>query len=130
MGLFGLLAATFILPLTGAASLPMLIVLVAAQGLFLSVTPPNIFAAAVETGRETGGSGLAMAVVMMAQNAGVLLGPLLFGLLVGASGGWALGLRQPAGHLLARRAGWRTGKGQVAATSSVRAPRVSSIRER
>ena len=88
--LFGLIAAAIILPLTGAASLPMLVVLVAAQGLFLSVTPPNIFAAAVETGRETGGSGLAMAVVMMGQNAGVLLGPLMFGILVGDSGGWAL----------------------------------------
>ena len=54
------------------------------------MTPPNIFAAAVETGRETGGQGLAMAVVMMGQNAGVLIGPLLFGVLVGASGGWAL----------------------------------------
>jgi MFS family permease len=88
--LFGLIAAAIILPLTGAASLPMLIVLVAAQGLFISVTPPNIFAAAVETGRETGGSGLAMAVVMMGQNAGVLIGPLLFGMLVGATGGWTL----------------------------------------
>ena len=88
--LFGLIAGAIILPLTGAASLPMLIVLVAAQGLFLSVTPPNIFAAAVETGRETGGSGLAMAVVMMGQNAGVLIGPLMFGVLVGATGGWAI----------------------------------------
>lgn len=88
--LFGLIAAAVILPLTGAASLALLIVLVAAQGLFLSVTPPNVFAAAVETGRETGGSGLAMAVVMMGQNAGVLAGPLLFGALADSPGGWGL----------------------------------------
>lgn len=88
--LFGLIAAAVILPLTGAASLTLLIVLVAAQGLFLSVTPPNVFAAAVETGRATGGSGLAMAVVMMGQNAGVLAGPLLFGALADSPGGWGL----------------------------------------
>ena len=88
--LFGLIAAAVILPLTGAADLALLIVLIAAQGLFLSVTPPNIFAAAVETGRETGGSGLAMAVVMMGQNAGVLIGPLLFGALAESPGGWGL----------------------------------------
>jgi MFS family permease len=88
--LFGLIAAAIILPLTGAASLPMLIVLVAAQGLFLSVTPPNIFAAAVEAAPDASGRGLAMAVVMMGQNAGVLIGPTMFGVLVGASGGWAL----------------------------------------
>ncbi len=88
--LFGLVAAAVILPLTGAASLSLLIVLVAAQGLFLSVTPPNVFAAAVETGRATGGSGLAMAVVMAGQNAGVLAGPLLFGALVESPGGWGL----------------------------------------
>ena len=88
--LFGLIAAVVILPLTGTASLPMLIVLVALQGLFLSVTPPNIFAAAVEAGRETGGSGLAMAVIMAGQNAGVLAGPLLFGALADSPGGWGL----------------------------------------
>jgi MFS family permease len=87
---FGLIAAAVILPLTGAASLSLLIVLIAAQGLFLSVTPPNIFAAAIETGRETGGSGLAMAVVMMGQNAGVLIGPLLFGALAESPAGWGL----------------------------------------
>lgn len=88
--LFGLIAAAIILPLTGAAELSLLIALVAAQGLFLSVTPPNIFAAAVEAGRETGGSGLAMAVVMAGQNAGVLAGPLLFGALADSSAGWGL----------------------------------------
>jgi cyanate permease len=31
-----------------------------------------------------------MAVVMMGQNAGVLIGPTMFGVLVGASGGWVL----------------------------------------
>jgi len=88
--LFGLFAAALILPLTGAASLPVLVVLVAAQGLFLSVTPPNIFAAAVEAGRETGGSGLAMAVVIAGQNLGVLAGPLIFGALAESAGGWDL----------------------------------------
>lgn len=88
--LFGLVAAALILPLTGAASLPVLVVLVAAQGLLLSVTPPNIFAAAVEAGRETGGSGLAMAVVIAGQNVGVLVGPLIFGALAESAGGWGL----------------------------------------
>ncbi len=88
--LFGLVAAAFIFPLAGLASLPLLVLLIALQGLILPMVPTTVFAAAVEAAPEAGGRGLAMAVVMMGQNAGVLFGPLMFGMLVGASGGWTL----------------------------------------
>ena len=80
--LVGFAAAIILLPLTGVLNVTGLIVLMVVSGLVLGVIPTNIFAAAVEaTGDERQG-GAAMAVIMVGQNAGMLLGPIIFGALV------------------------------------------------
>ena len=77
--LVGFAAAIILLPLTGVLNLTGLIILMVVSGLVLGVIPTNIFAAAVEaTGDERQG-GAAMAVIMVGQNAGMLLGPIIFG---------------------------------------------------
>ena len=84
--LVGMAAAILLLPLTGALSGAWLIILVVVSGIVLGIVPTNIFAAAVEaTGDERQG-GMAMAVIMVGQNAGMLLGPIVFGALAEQSG--------------------------------------------
>jgi len=84
--LVGMAAAILLLPLTGALSGAWLIILVVVSGIVLGIVPTNIFAAAVEaTGDERQG-GMAMAVIMVGQNAGMLLGPIVFGALAERSG--------------------------------------------
>ncbi len=84
--LVGLAAAIVLLPLAGAVSVTGLIVLVVLAGLFLGIVPTNIFAAAVEaTGDERQG-GAAMAIIMVGQNAGMLVGPIIVGVLAETAG--------------------------------------------
>ncbi len=86
--LVGLALAAVLLPLTGAVRGGALLSLVTISGLVLGLVPTNIFAAAVEaTGDERQG-GMAMAVVMVGQNAGMLIGPIIFGALVDSAVGW------------------------------------------
>ena len=85
--LFSIAAAVVILPLTGALSVTALIVLVLVAGLFQGIVPTTIFAAAVEAAGDERQGGAAMAVIMVGQNAGMLLRPIIFGLLV-ESAGW------------------------------------------
>jgi len=59
-----------------------------AFGFVSGLTAPGVFAAAVETVRDERLGGLAMAVVMFGQNAGMLVGPLFFGFMVEKGGGW------------------------------------------
>ena len=104
--LVGFAAAIVLLPLTGVLDVTGLIILMVVSGLVLGVIPTNIFAAAVEaTGDERQG-GAAMAVIMVGQNAGMLLGPIIFGALV-QTVGWpaafaSLGVMAALGLL----AGW------------------------
>jgi len=84
--LAGLAAAVVLLPLVGALSVSWLIVLVVVAGLALGIVPTNIFAAAVEATGDERQSGMAMAVIMVGQNAGMLLGPIIFGTLAERSG--------------------------------------------
>jgi MFS family permease len=88
--LAGLVLAALALPLAGLVQVEALVVLVVLQGFFLSLVPANIFSAAVETAGDERQSGLAMAVVMVGQNAGMLLGPVVFGVLIESAGGWQL----------------------------------------
>jgi MFS family permease len=84
--LAGLAAAIVLLPLTGALGGSWLIVLVVVSGVALGIVPTNIFAAAVEAAGDERQGGVAMAVIMVGQNAGMLLGPLIFGALVEGPG--------------------------------------------
>jgi MFS family permease len=104
--LVGFAAAIILLPLTGVLNVTGLIILMVVNGLVIGVIPTNIFSAAVEaTGDERQG-GAAMAVIMVGQNAGMLLGLIVFGTLV-QTVGWpaafaSLGLMAALGLL----AGW------------------------
>ncbi|MCX7668574.1 MAG: MFS transporter [Anaerolineae bacterium] len=87
--LVGFMAALILLPLVGIVNLSGVFVLVVAIGLTLGVIPTNIFASAVEAAGDPHQGGAAMAVIMVGQNAGMLLGPLIFGTLV-ESAGWSV----------------------------------------
>ena len=65
--------------------------LVIALGLVGGFVPTGVFAGAVEIVADERLGGMAMAVVQIGQNAGMLLGPVLFGWLVDYTGGWATG---------------------------------------
>lgn len=87
--LAGFIAAIILLPLTGIVSLTGVLILVVITGLTLGVIPTNIFASAVEAAGDPHQGGAAMAVIMVGQNAGMLLGPLIFGTLI-ESAGWPI----------------------------------------
>ncbi|MBN1657243.1 MAG: MFS transporter [Anaerolineae bacterium] len=82
----GMAAAIVLLPLAGVVSVGWMVVLFAVTGLVNGIVPTAIFAAAVESAGDERLGGTAMAVIMVGQNAGMLLGPLVFGALVDASG--------------------------------------------
>jgi MFS family permease len=84
--LVGLAVQIALLPLVGSLGLTWLIVLVAFNGLVVGMIPTNIFAAAVEAAGDERRGGLAMAVIMVGQNAGMLLGPAIFGALADGPG--------------------------------------------
>lgn len=65
--------------------------LVIALGFIGGFVPPGVFAGAVEAAADDRLGGMAMAVIQIGQNAGMLMGPLLFGWLVDYTGGWASG---------------------------------------
>ena len=65
--------------------------LVIALGFVSGFVPTGVFAGAVEIVADERLSGMAMAVIQIGQNAGMLLGPVLFGWLVDYTGGWATG---------------------------------------
>ena len=87
--LAGLLLMAVAMPLTVVLAPPgALLALFIVQGLALGLVPTNIFSAAVEAvGGERRG-GLAMGIIMVGQNAGFLLGPVIFGALLESAGGW------------------------------------------
>jgi MFS family permease len=66
-----------------------IIALMAAQGLIVGAIPTAAFAAASEVMRKPEWAGLGLAVVLVGQNIGQLLGPILFGE-VAKSSGWAM----------------------------------------
>jgi predicted MFS family arabinose efflux permease len=64
------------------------LLLVIALGFLSGFVPPGIFTAGVEAVEDERLSGLAMAVIQIGLNAGMLLGPLLFGVILQSAGGW------------------------------------------
>ena len=73
-------------PLAGFLGAAPLIASLVLQGLLIGLVPTNVFAAAVEAAGDARQGGAAMAVIMVGQNAGMLLGPLIFGALAEAAG--------------------------------------------
>jgi len=71
--------------------------------------PTGVFSGAVETVGDERLSGMAMAVIQIGQNAGMLLGPLVFGWLIESGGGWqtAFWVLAPV-SILGAAAGWRS----------------------
>jgi predicted MFS family arabinose efflux permease len=69
--------------------------------------PTGVFSGAVETVGDERLSGMAMAVIQIGQNAGMLLGPLVFGWVIESGGGWqtAFWVLAPV-SLLGAAAGW------------------------
>ncbi len=106
--LVGFAAGVLLLPWIVALKGTGLVVLVVIAGLVLGLIPTNVLAAAVEaTGDERQG-GMAMAVIMVGQNAGMLLGPLVVGALVEAAG-WPIAFASLAAmSALGLLAGWLT----------------------
>jgi MFS family permease len=105
--LAGFAAGVILLPLVSALSVTGLIALVVLIGLALGVIPTTIFAAAVEAAGDERQGGAAMAVIMVGQNAGMLIGPVVVGALIESAVGWpaafaSLGVMSLLGLL----AGW------------------------
>lgn len=67
---------------TGAAFIALLIL----SGLVLGLAPTAIFSGAIEVVGDERGGGLTMAVIMVGQSAGMLLGPVIFGTLIQTAG--------------------------------------------
>jgi MFS family permease len=108
--LAGFAAMTVILPLMGTVSLSLLPLWVFIQGVFGGMIPTNIFAAGVEAAGDERLGGMAMGVIQLGQNAGMLAGPLLFGALAGSAGGWPLAFASlGALSLLGGVTGWLAG---------------------
>ena len=86
--LLGLVLSGVALPLAGFVTGNALIALIGLQGLAAGLVPPNMYSAAVEVVGDERLGGLAMGVMMVGQNAGMLLGPIVFGALAESAGGW------------------------------------------
>ena len=105
--LLGLILMAFTMPPMAFIGSGALIVLVIAQGLIGGLIPTNIFSAAVEVVGDERLGGLAMGVIMVGQNAGMLVGPVIFGALAESAGGWPLAFGSLAVMcLLGAVAGW------------------------
>ena len=85
--LVGIALSIVLLPLAWVATGPGLVVVLVVTGLALGLVPMAIFSAAVEASGDERQGGMAMAIIMVGQNAGMLLGPIVFGTLA-QSAGW------------------------------------------
>jgi MFS family permease len=77
-------------PLAFFAREGLFLLLVIAIGLVGGFVPTGVFSAGSEVVGDERLTGMAMAVIMVGQNAGMLLGPLVFGWTVEATGGWQI----------------------------------------
>jgi len=104
--MLGLVLMAFAMPLMAFINSNALIILVVVQGLISGLVPTNIFSAGVEVVGDERLGGLVMGVIMAGQNAGMLVGPIVFGLLV-ESAGWSLAFGSLAIMcLVGAAAGW------------------------
>jgi len=83
----GLALAAVILPVTGFVPVAWVVGLMAVSGLVIGAIPSTAFTAAIESVADPRMGGAAMAVIMVGQNSGMLVGPIIFGGIV-ESLGW------------------------------------------
>ena len=83
-----LIVLAFLFPLSSSVSEDLFLVLVVAIGFISGFVPTGVFSAGVEVVGDERLGGMAMAVIQIGQNAGMLLGPLVFGRVVEFWGGW------------------------------------------
>ena len=105
--LAGFALSILLLPLPAVVGGAGLVAVLIASGLALGLIPTAIFSGAVEAAGDERQGGFAMAVIMVGQNAGMLLGPVIFGALIGSGGGWGLAFVSVAAmSLVGLGAGW------------------------
>ena len=89
-----LLVMAFLFPANAMVSENVFLALVVAIGFFGGFIPTGVFSSAADVVGDDRLAGIAMAVIQIGQNTGMLLGPLVFGLLIESSGWqvafWAL----------------------------------------
>ena len=66
------------------------VVLMASLGFIGGFVPTGVFSAGVEAVGDERLGGMAMAVIQVGQNAGMLLGPLVLGWAIESTGGWSV----------------------------------------
>lgn len=86
--LYPVLAITLVWPLVPLLKLGHVLPFMLAFGFVTGLAAPGVFAAAAEVVRNERLGGLAMAVIMIGQNGGMLIGPIFFGWMVETTGGW------------------------------------------
>jgi MFS family permease len=86
--LYPVLAITLVWPLVPLLKLGQVLPFMLAFGFVTGLIAPGVFAAAAEIVRNERLGGLAMAVIMLGQNGGMLVGPIFFGWMVEKTGGW------------------------------------------
>jgi MFS family permease len=94
-------------PLSFSAGETGFLILAILVGFIGGFVPTGVFSGAVETVGDERLSGMAMAVIQIGQNAGMLLGPLVLGWMIESEGGWqaAFWVLAPV-SLLGAIAGW------------------------
>ena len=78
----------FLFPLSSSVTENLFLVLAAGIGFAGGFVPTGVFSAGVEVVGDERVAGMAMAVIQIGQNSGMLLGPLVFGWAVQSGGGW------------------------------------------
>jgi len=78
----------FLFPLSSSVTENLFLVLAAGIGFAGGFVPTGVFSAGVEVVGDERVAGMAMAVIQIGQNSGMLLGPLVFGWAVHSGGGW------------------------------------------
>jgi len=77
-------------PLSSSLKVELFPLLVIALGFIAGFVPTGVLAAGVEAAGDERLGGMAMAVIQIGQNSGMLLGPLVFGWMVESMGGWQI----------------------------------------
>ena len=85
-----MMVMAFLYPLASILKTESFLPLVITLGLLNGAIPACVFAAGIEAVGDERLGGMAMAVVMMGQNLGMLLGPIVFGWIVESTGSWSV----------------------------------------